>query len=32
MDSDSDSESEFYYPDEENPRRQTHAHGVKLLH
>ena len=34
MDSDSDSyhsESEFYYPDEENPKRQTHAHGVKLL-
>ena len=37
MDSDNDSyhsESEFYYPDEENiacPKRQTHAHGVKLL-
>jgi len=34
MDSDNDSyhnESEFYYPDEENQTRQTHAHGVKLL-
>ena len=36
MDSDNDSyhsESEFYYPDENIacPKRQTHAHGVKLL-
>ena len=34
MDSDNDSchsESEFYYPDKETPKRQTHAHGVKLL-
>ena len=34
MDSDNDSyhsESEFYYLDEETPKRQTHAHGVKLL-
>ena len=32
MDSDSDShhsESAFYYPDEENPKRQTYKHGVK---
>ena len=33
MDLDNDSshsESKFYYPDKENPKRQTHAHGVKL--
>ena len=34
MDSDSGSyhsESEFYYPDEENPKRQTHAHAADRL-